>query len=193
MDKKISKKNSVAKDMSNNVTNNKSNTDTPKNSFVINAQYIKDLSFENPKAPGIFFVNKEMELKNSVDVEVIKLNIDENNFNDLENGIDIFEVCIRMHIEVCVKKSNDVEDAKNDTESLFILDIKYAGVIIVEATDDINMLLYVHCPHILFPYLRHLVHVLTANGGYQPIMLPMIDFATIYKQYLVRKEMGKDV
>lgn len=134
-------------------------------SVVVNAQYIKDLSFENPKAPEAFMMKEQPAIDVALDVTVNPL--DEN----------VFEVVLSIHAKAIV-----------DEKDVFIIELDYAGVFTV-STEDINereVTLLVYCPAILFPYARRIVSDVSRDGGYPPLMIAPIDFMSLY---LNKKEM----
>jgi preprotein translocase subunit SecB len=127
----------------------------------VNAQYIKDLSFENVGAPA--------SLSNLKNTPQIDLSLDLNVKNMPED--DYFEVEIIINAK-----------ALQETKTLFIVDLKYAGVfhLMNIPEDQVEMLLAVHCPSIIFPYVRKIVADVTQDGGFQPLMIDPIDFGILY-------------
>jgi len=132
----------------------------------VNAQYVKDLSFENPGAPqtlGGFAKSPEIDL--SLDLNVQKMPEE-----------DFFEVEITISAKATV-----------DQTTLFIVDLKYAGVFhLLNIQDEQKeMLLAVHCPAILFPFARKILADVTQDGGFQPLMIDPIDFGILYSKKLM--------
>ncbi len=129
------------------------------NTFNVLAQYIKDLSFENPKAPASLSFDGQGNINVSVNVNVAQLQ--ENTFE----------------VELAVNVAGGSE-----TESVFVLEIKYAGVfgIIQDNKDELERILLVHCPNVLFPYVRRLISDTTRDGGFTPLMLNPVDFMGLY-------------
>ena len=148
---------------------NMSDLDNERPHLSVNAQYIKDLSFENPRAPGVLGANKSTPKVNvALDVHIKNLS-DEN----------VFEVS--LHIEV----STFQED-----EALFNVELKYAGVFSLMnlSGDHQNMVLAVHCPAMLFPYARKIISDVTQDGGFQPLMIDPIDFGMLYHKKIMEKK-----
>lgn len=132
----------------------------------VNAQYIKDFSFENPGSPGAMTgINSNPEIDLSLDLNVQRM--PEENF---------FEVEISINAK-----------AKHDGKTLFIVDLKYAGIfnLINIPEDQMQMLLAVHCPSIIFPYARKIIADATQDGGYQPLMIDPIDFGVLYSKKMM--------
>ena len=134
----------------------------------VNAQYIKDLSFENPGAPASL---ANMEGNPSID-----LSLDLNVRKMPEDGL--FEVEIIINAK-----------AKNKDQTLFIVDLTYGGVfeILNMPEDQMEIVLAVHCPSIIFPFARKVIADVTQDGGFQPLMIDPIDFGMLYSRKLAEK------
>ena len=135
------------------------------------SQYIKDLSFENPKGP-FPFAKKEERPAISVTVDV-KANATSN-----EN---IYEVILSIKVSA-THQDNDV----------FLIDLIYQGVFEIEnLTDDIKeAYLLVECPRILFPFARRIIYDLHADGGLPPLLLDTVNFAELYKNRKTQNEIN---
>lgn len=127
-------------------------------SILVNAQYVKDLSFENPKAPYSFLQNEKPEIDVSIDIGA--QNIQE----------ETYEVVLGIQVKSTIK--GDVQ---------FLIDLKYAGVISLEKdVTDKETALFVQCPSVIFPYARRIISDLTRDGGYLPLYISPVDFYTLY-------------
>ena len=135
------------------------------------SQYIKDLSFENPRGP-FPFAKKEERPAISVTVDV-KANATSN-----EN---IYEVILSIKVSA-THQDNDV----------FLIDLIYQGVFEIEnLTDDIKeAYLLVECPRILFPFARRIIYDLHADGGLPPLLLDTVNFAELYKNRKAQNEIN---
>ncbi len=130
--------------------------------FRIVAQYVKDLSFENPRAPDSLRVDG----KPAIDMGV------EMNAQGRQDGL--FEVELRLSIK-----------ASTDAMPVFHVELQYGGLFALQgvAEQDIEPLLLIECPRYLFPFAREIIARATSDGGfYPPFMLDPIDFAAIYVQ-----------
>ncbi len=136
----------------------------------INAQYIHDLSFENPNAPASLVGNKHPNVELGLDIRVTRLP---------ENGV--FQVA--LHI-----------DAKATAEEkvLFIVELVYAGIftLINIPEEDQSAILGIHCPSMIFPFARKIVADVTQDGGFQPLMIDPIDFGALYHKKLMEDADG---
>lgn len=136
--------------------------------FVLNGQYIRDLSFEVPKAPGIFgaMQGTQPDIKINVDVGVQSLNE------------KLFEVALRTVVNCTVGES-----------PAFILELTYAGLFTANVgPDKLHATLLVDCPKLLFPFARHLIATLSREGGFPPVMVGLVDFEAMYLNDLKRRE-----
>jgi preprotein translocase subunit SecB len=130
------------------------------------AQYVKDLSFENPAAP-MSLQGQKPALEVGVDVQARGL------------GIDQYEVAIRIRA-----------DAKAATQTIFVCEVTYAGVFILKniSQENIQPILLIECPRQLFPFARRVVADTTRDGGFPPLMLDPIDFMTLYRAQLAQQK-----
>jgi preprotein translocase subunit SecB len=124
------------------------------------AQYIKDLSFENPGATVNLTDRPQIEL--GVDLNASRL-----------SEKDMFEVELKIRV-----------DAKAEGRALFLLEVAYAGVFRLTNVPDIatqQMILLIQAPHMLFPFLRRIVADVVRDGGMPPLMIEPIDFLQLYQ------------
>ena len=131
-------------------------------------QYVRDLSFENPRAPESLSGQGENP---KMQIEV--------NVNAKKVGEDAYESSIDFNAK-----------ATADTGTLYELELVYSGLSKLENVPD-NMLqpiLLINCPTLIFPFLRRLVADITREGGFPPLMLDPIDFGTLYAQNMKKKQ-----
>lgn len=149
-------------DASNNGAN-ESTAQGPQPSLRIMAQYIKDLSFENPNAPQILGEGKAPEIGVAINVNARPLG-----GNDVE-------------VELKLEGKGSYGD-----RTAFIVELAYAGVFRIEnmPPDVMQPLMLIECPRLLFPFARQILGDATRNGGFPPLMLEPIDFAQIYQRRL---------
>ena len=143
--------------------NNSQETKMPH--ISVNAQYIKDLSFENPGAPAsLISTSNPPHIDLALDLNIQRMPEDE-----------YFEV------EIIISAK-----ATSENKTLFIVDLKYAGIfhLINVPEEQIQILLTVHCPAIIFPFARKIIADVTQDGGFQPLMIDPIDFGALYNKKL---------
>ncbi len=143
------------------LNNNEGDSNTSRGAVVVNAQYIKDLSFENPRAPYSLIANEKPEI--NVDLDVKGGQVHEN----------VFEVIIHISI-----------NASTAEGLAFVIELDYGGLFSLDdvdaATREVTLL--VHCANIMFPYVRRVISDVTRDGGYPPLMLAPVDFMGLYLQ-----------
>ncbi len=128
--------------------------------FRILAQYVRDLSFENPRAPDSLRIDGKPQIDMGVEL----------NANGRPDGL--FEVDLKLSIK-----------AATDAMPVFHVELLYGGLFQLSgiAEQDIEPMLLIECPRYLFPYAREIIARATADGGfYPPFMMDPLDFAGIY-------------
>ena len=129
-------------------------------SVIINAQYIKDLSFENPKALHNMLTNETPKIN-------VSIGVDASSIQD-----QVYETLLKVQVKSTIK--DDVQ---------YLIDLKYAGIFTLERElNDKERILFVQCPNIIFPYARRIISDLTQDGGYFPVYIAPVDFLTLYKK-----------
>jgi preprotein translocase subunit SecB len=130
--------------------------------LIVNAQYIKDLSFENPRAPNSLRP-QTMQPQVEINVDVRAENL----------APDAFEVVLTI-------KSS----AKIQEEARFIVELAYAGVITVRNVPQefLSTVVLVETPRLLFPFARNIIADTTRDGGFPPLMINPIDFAELLRR-----------
>ena len=127
----------------------------------INAQYIKDLSFEAPSTPGIFSTMQQTPPDVEINVRVNAQNIQNN----------VFEV--QLHIQASCKVAN---------ETAFIAELVYGGLFKINVTaEHVQAILLIECPRLLFPFARNIIADTTRDGGFPPLMIAPVDFVAMFK------------
>ena len=125
----------------------------------INAQYIKDFSFENPNSPSSLQPKSEPNVEVNVDVQAVSL------------SDHVYEVSLTTSIT-----------GRDDTQTLFIIELVYAGIFTFQGggNEDIQPALLIDCPQLLFPFARSIISSVTQNGGFPPLLLQPVNFAQLY-------------
>lgn len=131
--------------------------------MIVNGQYVKDLSFEVPGAPGIYgkMQGQNPNIPIHVDIDVQPLQD------------KVFEVSLRLKIEARLE----------DETPVFIVDMVYAGIFTLNVPDEhMQPMLLIECPRMLFPFARTIVADVTRDGGFPPMMIQPIDFVHLYRR-----------
>ncbi len=126
------------------------------------AQYVKDFSFENPKAPA--------SLRPRDKAPDISINI---NVNPIPLSETDFEVELKLDAA-----------AKDGDEVLFNVELVYAGVFRVQniPQEMLQPTILIECPRLLFPFARQIMADATRNGSFPPLMIDPVDFTQLYQQ-----------
>jgi preprotein translocase subunit SecB len=136
--------------------------------IIINAQYIKDLSFEAPAAPGVFKVLQQKAPEIDVSLNVVSNMFEEN----------IYEIIL------VVKAHATIND-----ETVFLIELEYGGVFTLNCDpESINPLAYIECPRLLFPFARAVLSNTTREAGFPPLMLGTIDFVDMFHRETESRE-----
>ena len=80
--------------------------------------------------------------------------------------------------------------AKDGDATLFVLEIDYVGIFQVESVPEEQMhpYLLIECPRMIFPFLRRIVSDVTRDGGFPPLNLENIDFLSLYRNEVARRQ-----
>ena len=134
------------------------------------AQYIKDLSVENPSAPQVY----SWQVQPSLDVQF--------HLNAEKVADDVHEIGLR--IEVTARSDNGVH---------FAVDLTYAGVFGIRNVPEeaLAPILLIEAPRLLFPFARMIISDAVTNTGFPPLLLDPIDFAAAYIAQ-VQAQQGQD-
>lgn len=141
----------------------------PKITQKVLAQYIRDLSFENGLAQKGITGEVQPEIAVQVNLDARK-----------RGGDNQYEVITKLNITSKTKGTGD---------TLFVMEIEYAGVFQIDGVpeEQLHPYLLIECPRITFPFLRRIVSDVTRDGGFPPLNLEMIDFLTLYRTEIARR------
>lgn len=136
--------------------------------FSIEKIYVKDLSLEIPHAPQIFMQRETPK----VDVQL------HNKGEMVEEGI--YETVLT--VTVTAKLSDD--------RTLFLVEAAQAGIFQIREVpaEDMEPILGIACPNILFPYVREVISDLVSRAGFPPVLLNPVNFDLMYQQRLAEQE-----
>ena len=122
-------------------------------------QYVKDLSFENPNAPG----SLQSQEQPRIDVNV--------SVNAKRGGDNVYEVELKISAK-----------AMAGDNVAFVVDLLYAGLFGLANVPEeaLEPFLIIEAPRIIFPFARRIIADSVRDGGFPPLMLDPIDFASLY-------------
>jgi preprotein translocase subunit SecB len=128
----------------------------------VNAQYVKDLSFENPRAPHSLQPQEgQPKVDVHVDVKATKL------------ADSVFEVVLTTTV-----------NGTGDEGQMFLAELSYGGVFTLEGLPEQHLqpVLLIECPRLLFPFARNIIADVTRDGGFPPLLIQPVDFGQLYRQ-----------
>ena len=133
------------------------------------AQYIKDLSVENPSAPQVYQWQEQPQLE-------VQFNINVNKVSD-----EVHEVVLKVDAS-----------ARSESGVHFVIDLSYAGLFALRNVPEeaLAPFMLVEAPRLLFPFARQVIASATQDCGFPPLMLDPIDFAGIYQAQLQQAQAG---
>ena len=129
--------------------------------FAIEKLYVKDLSVEVPNAPEIFLERDAPEIQ-------VQL---QNNGTGIGDGL--FEVALTVTVT-----------AKRGENTTFLVEVTQAGIFQIRNVPDeeVEPVVAIACPNILFPYAREAVSDIITRAGFQPVLLAPVNFEALYRQ-----------
>jgi preprotein translocase subunit SecB len=140
--------------------------------FSIEKLYVKDLSLEVPNAPQIFLEREAPEMEIQLQSAAVGL------------GDDLFETTLTVTVT-----------AKQGDKGFFLVEVAQAGIFQIKNVPqpEVEAILGVACPNILFPYAREVVSDAVNRAGFPPVILAPVNFESLYQQRLQQQASGTDV
>ena len=132
------------------------------------AQFTKDLSFENP---GLL---SSAQGQNTPEIELgIDVRVDPGPPQEKVFGVD-------LRLSATAKRQDKI---------VFIIELVYSGIFQLQdvSPNDIEPLLLIECPRLLFPFARRVVADITRDGGHPPLMIDPIDFVGLYQKQMAER------
>ena len=135
--------------------------------------YLKDFSFESPKAPDVF---RSTEWRPQTDLNL------RSSHTNIEGEDALHEVVLTITV-----------DAKDGDTTLFLVEVQQAGLFAIDGyqEEEFSAIVGSFCPNILFPYAREAVASVVQKGGFPEFVLQPINFDSLYmqsRQQLAEKE-----
>lgn len=130
--------------------------------FTMNAQYVKDLSFENPSAPqSLAPSDGRPNIQVNVDVQARSI------------GPTTFEVELKLGAT-----------AQRDDVTLFVAELVYGGMFTIQGfpQEHLQLAVLVQCPTLLFPFARRVLADVVRDGGFPPLLLEPINFLDLFQR-----------
>jgi preprotein translocase subunit SecB len=129
--------------------------------FLVQRIYTKDISFEAPNSPALFLEDWKPEINVGLGSDV----------NDLGNGN--VELVLRVNVE-----------AKHEDKTVFMVEVQQGGLFMVQGfqAEEMDALMNVAAPNVLFPYVRETVSDLVTRGSFPQFVLQPVNFEALYAQ-----------
>jgi preprotein translocase subunit SecB len=140
-------------------------TSTP--TLSIQKIYVKDLSLENPGAPQSFFMKEAPQIEVGLRTRGERIDA------------DVYECVLTVTVT-----------AKTGDKTLFLIEASQAGVFEIRGIPaaDIQPIMGIHCPNVLFPYVRETIADAITRAGFPPVHLDPINFEILYQQQLANMQ-----
>ena len=137
--------------------------------FNVEKLYVKDLSLEVPHAPGVFLERESPQ----IDLQM------HNQASTIEDGV--YEAVITVTVTAKLAEKDKV---------LFLIEAKQAGIFRIQnlPQEELDSVLGVVCPNILFPYLREVISNVSVRAGFMPVLLSPINFDLLYQQKMQQQQ-----
>jgi preprotein translocase subunit SecB len=150
-------------------TTNGGPAEAPQPQLSVLAQYIKDLSFENPNAPRSLMPGQQPQIS-------IQINVDANPLTETD-----IEVALRLEGK-----------AEHESNVMFAFELTFAGVFRIQNVpqESLQAIVLIECPRLLFPFAREIVATVVRNGGFPPLLLDPFDFVALYRQRMEQVQPG---
>ena len=138
--------------------------------FSVEKIYVKDVSFESPKAPNVFNEQGQPQLNMNLNQRVQRL------------GDNVFEVVLGVTL-TCTS-------GEGEGNTIYVVEVQQAGVFGLAGFESnvADALLGTQCPNVLYPYARQLISELIQAGGFAPFLLQPINFDALYAETLRQRQ-----
>lgn len=132
--------------------------------FSFDKIYVKDISFEAPQGATIFA--QQLEPKINLQINVSNKALDE--------AGGVYEVILQVTVRAELENKN----------TLFLVELQHAGLFTIQGADeeDLEAILYVNCPDMLFPFARETISELVGKGGFPQFLISPVSFEALYEQ-----------
>ena len=130
------------------------------------SQFLKDISFESPNVPELFFNQDNGQAKIEINIDI--------QIKGAENNVFMVDLVTKVHSKL-----------DKDAKSIFLIETTYSGLVQMEEEKDEEAkrrTLLIDVPHMLFPSVRALVTRLTSESGFPAFTMQPVDFEALYEQ-----------
>lgn len=147
------------------------NTQNEQPVFGIQKIYVKDLSLEVPNAPAVFFEQETPQ----VQIEL------RNDAQPVAEGL--YENTLTVTATATI----------GEDKTVFLVEVAQSGLFEIRNVpeEELDPILGIACPNILFPYAREVISDMTTRAGFTPFLLSPVNFEALYYQSLLEKQQGQ--
>ena len=134
--------------------------------FKIISQFLKDISFESPNVPELFFKQESGQAKLEINIDI--------QIKGAENNLFMVDLIVKAHSKL-----------EKDDKSIFLIETTYSGLVQMEEEKDEEVkkrTLLIDVPTLLFPAVRALITRTTSESGFPTFTMQPVDFAQLYAQ-----------
>jgi len=137
------------------------------------AQYVRDLSFENPNAPAS--LQSQTNTKPAIDVNV--------NVGVRQINAEVYEV----ELKITAKATQKAEDESEQVA--FVVELSYGSLFGIRNLPEeaLKPFLLIQAPNLMFPFARRIVADASRDGGFPPLLLEPINFEALYRSQLAQE------
>lgn len=142
----------------------------PQQQLAIRRIFVRDLSFESPRAPDVF--NEQYRPQVHLDINVGNKALEQ----------DHYEVRLKLTVKA----------TSEGGETYFMIELEQAGIFLVKGLDQntLAQVLNIYCPNVLFPYARETIDGLALKGSFPPLQLNQINFEAMFAQAVQQQREG---
>lgn len=144
--------------------------ETPQQQLAIRRVFVRDLSFESPRAPDVF--NEQYRPQVHLDINVGNKALEQDHYE--------------VRLKLTVKASSEAG------ETFFMIELEQCGIFLIKGLDQNTMaqVLNIYCPNVLFPYARETIDSLALKGSFPPLQLNQINFEAMFAQAVQQQREG---
>lgn len=136
--------------------------------FSLQKIYLKDVSFESPRAPEVFL--SRWDGKTNVQLNTTATRLAQQD--------DLFEVELQLTVTT-----------ENDGKTAYLCEVRQAGVFLIKGFEAAHQdaLLGAYCPNVLFAFAREAIADLVQKGGFPQLLLQPVNFDALYQQHRMQR------
>lgn len=140
--------------------------------IIFHAQYVRDMSFENPRAPDSL-KGSQTQLQTEVGFNIGSREVEEH------QGQKLYETILKL-----------VATGKRGEDTVYIAEVEYGAVVSLPGISDnlLRAMLHVEVPRLLFPFARQQIFNLVQDGGHPPLLMPPIDFVGFFQEQMAKEK-----